>query len=68
MPTFTVLNLVLDILSYTSAKILKLLVVYYILRNVCSNIGIWIGNAVSSGECFGLPTSDTVGPINLDEC
>jgi len=31
MPSFLVLHLVLDILSYTSAKISKLLVVYYIL-------------------------------------
>jgi len=40
----------------------------YILRNVDSNIGIWIGNAVSSGECFVLAPNDTVRPINLDEC
>ena len=68
MPSFLVLHLVLDILSYTSAKISKLLVVYYILWNVCSNIGIWIGTAVSSGECFNWATNDAVRPIYLDEC
>jgi len=68
MPTFSVMNLGLDILSYTSTKISKLLLLYHILWNVCPNIGIWIGIAFSSGELFGLANNDTVRPINLDDC
>jgi len=54
------MHLGLDILSYTRAKISKLFLLYYILLNVCPDIGIWIGTAICSGELLSLASKNTV--------